>query len=324
MALRILVVDDHEAARRGIVSILTKRVDWHVCGEAADGIEAIERAKALRPDAVLMDVSLPNMDGLQAAREVRSHLPAAKIVILSQNDSSVVRQQAEQARADAYLGKDTLAQQLIPSIAALFPQSTPEAVPEQKGPSAIDSGNDVSPWLQSGGEMGDLIGKRDWAQTPLGPATSWSPALRMIVKFLLANRFPQLLWWGPEFCSVYNDAYIPILGTKHPWALGRPVSEVWKEIWHVLKPLIETPFSGGPATWMEDIPLEINRKGFFEETHFTILTVRCRMNPCVAESVVSWRPYTRLPRRLWVSAGCAPCEIWGRAQLSRGRRKMPA
>jgi signal transduction histidine kinase/CheY-like chemotaxis protein len=92
----------------------------------------------------------------------------------------------------------------------------------------------------------------------------------MIVKFILANRFPQLLWWGPEFCSVYNDAYIPILGAKHPWALGRPVSEVWNEIWHVLKPLIESPFSGGPATWMEDIPLEINRSGFFEETHFTI------------------------------------------------------
>mgnify|MGYP001162074420 CR=1 FL=1 len=118
--------------------------------------------------------------------------------------------------------------------------------------------------------MGELIRKTDWARTPLGPTTSWSPALRMIVKFLLANRFPQLLWWGSEFCSVYNDAYIPILGTKHPWALGRPVSEVWNEIWHVLKPLIETPFSGGPATWMEDIPLELKRRGFFEETHFTI------------------------------------------------------
>jgi PAS domain S-box-containing protein len=118
--------------------------------------------------------------------------------------------------------------------------------------------------------MGALMRAKNWSQTPLGATASWSPALRMIVNFLLANRFPQLLWWGPEFCSIYNDAYIPILGTKHPWALGRPVSEVWNEIWHVLRPLIETPFSGGPATWMEDIPLEINRRGFFEETHFTI------------------------------------------------------
>ena len=81
---------------------------------------------------------------------------------------------------------------------------------------------------------------------------------------------PIGLWWGPQFCGLYNDAYVPILGAKHPWAIGQPVSEVWLEIWHILKPLIETPFNGGPATWMEDIPLEINRLGFVEETHFTI------------------------------------------------------
>ena len=121
-----------------------------------------------------------------------------------------------------------------------------------------------------GGEMGSLMRSMDWSQTLLGAPENWSAALRMMANFLLANRFPQLLWWGPQFCSIYNDAYIPILGVKHPWALGRPVSEVWKEIWDVLKPLIETPFHGGPATWMEDIPLEINRRGFFEETHFTI------------------------------------------------------
>ncbi|WP_197414098.1 GAF domain-containing sensor histidine kinase [Terracidiphilus gabretensis] len=110
----------------------------------------------------------------------------------------------------------------------------------------------------------------DWTKTPLGPPDTWSPALRMMARFLLANRFPQLLWWGPQFCCLYNDAYIPILGTKHPWALGRPVSDVWEEIWHVLEPLIKTPFQGGPATWMEDLQLELNRRGFFEETHFTV------------------------------------------------------
>jgi len=119
-------------------------------------------------------------------------------------------------------------------------------------------------------EMAELIRTKDWAQTPLGPMSSWSPSLRMMVPFLLANRFPLLLWWGPEFCQIYNDAYRPILGTKHPHFLGRPVRECWSEIWHVLRPLIETPFRGGPSTWMEDIQLEINRYGFMEETHFTI------------------------------------------------------
>ena len=121
-----------------------------------------------------------------------------------------------------------------------------------------------------GGELGALMRAFDWSATPLGPAEAWSPALRMMVRFLLANRFPLLLWWGPQYISIYNDAYRPVLGTKHPWALGQPVSECWREIWHVLKPLIDTPFHGGPATWDDDIFLEINRYGFVEEAHFTI------------------------------------------------------
>lgn len=121
-----------------------------------------------------------------------------------------------------------------------------------------------------GGEMGELMRRMDWTATRLGPVETWSPALRMMVRFLLVNRFPLLLWWGPDFCQLYNDAYRPILGTKHPQFLGKPVRECWSEIWHVLEPLIRTPFEGGPATWMEDIPLEINRYGFKEETHFTI------------------------------------------------------
>jgi signal transduction histidine kinase/CheY-like chemotaxis protein len=118
--------------------------------------------------------------------------------------------------------------------------------------------------------MGSLIRSFDWSKTPIGPVEQWSSTLRTMVSFLLANRFPLLLWWGPRYISIYNDAYRPILGTKHPAALGQPVSEVWSEIWSVLKPLIDTPFEGGPATWMEDIELHINRHGFFEESHFTV------------------------------------------------------
>jgi len=124
--------------------------------------------------------------------------------------------------------------------------------------------------LPGGGEMGELIRTFDWSKTPLGPIVSWSPALLTMVRILLANRFPILLWWGSQYISIYNDAYIPILGKKHPWALGQPVTECWKEIWHILQPLIDTPFHGGPATWDDDIFLEINRYGFTEETHFTI------------------------------------------------------
>src|SRR5689334_23133079 len=85
--------------------------------------------------------------------------------------------------------------------------------------------------LSGGGEMGERIREFDWSKTPLGPIESWSPALLTMVRIMLANRFPLLLWWGPQYISIYNDAYIPVLGEKHPWALGQPVSECWKEIW---------------------------------------------------------------------------------------------
>ena len=119
-------------------------------------------------------------------------------------------------------------------------------------------------------ELGSLIRTKDWSTTPIGPPERWSPTLKTVVDFLIVNRFPLLLWWGPQYVSIYNDAYRPILGTKHPSALGQPFREVWTEIEHVVRPLIDAPFNGGPATWMDDILLEVKRHGFTEETHFTI------------------------------------------------------
>ncbi len=133
-----------------------------------------------------------------------------------------------------------------------------------------NSENDALGFLREGGEMAERIRAFDWSTTPIGPAESWSPALRMAIQLMLSNRLPMLLWWGPEYVSIYNDPYRPVLGNKHPWGLGRPVSECWQEIWHVLRPLIDIPFQGGPATWNEDILLVINRYGFNEETHWLI------------------------------------------------------
>ena len=130
--------------------------------------------------------------------------------------------------------------------------------------------SDSASWLVGGGEMGALMRAMDWAKTPLGPTETWSPVLKMMAPFILANRFPMLLWWGPDFCQLYNDAYRPILGTKHRQFLGRPTYECWSEVWHILRPLVETPFNGGPATWIEDFELELNRYSYLEESHFTI------------------------------------------------------
>ena len=121
-----------------------------------------------------------------------------------------------------------------------------------------------------GGEMGALMRSIDWSKTPLGPIAGWSQALRTMVGLLVRNRFPLLLWWGPQFVQLYNDAYRPIPGGKHPKSLGQPAAECWEEIWHVIGPMIEAPFRGEPATWSDDLELFIDRKGFVEETHFKV------------------------------------------------------
>src|SRR5882724_13161263 len=80
-SLRILLVDDHEPVRRGVRSLLSSHADWLVCGEAVDGLDAIEKAKALRPNVVLMDISMPRMNGLDATHILRRDMPGSKIVI---------------------------------------------------------------------------------------------------------------------------------------------------------------------------------------------------------------------------------------------------
>jgi signal transduction histidine kinase len=126
-------------------------------------------------------------------------------------------------------------------------------------------------FLKAGGEMGKLIRAFDWDNTPIGGPEEWSPALKTMLQIMLANRFPHILWWGPQYVQFYNDPYTPIPGTKHPdKVLGQRGCDCWSEIWHIIGPLVDRPFQGGPATWDEDILLEVHRHGFTEETHFTI------------------------------------------------------
>ena len=119
--------------------------------------------------------------------------------------------------------------------------------------------------------MAALMRAFDWSATSLGPPETWCPTLQVMTRMLLANSFPILLWWGPDFIQLYNDAYVPVLGLKHPHAaLGKPFRECWSEVYSVLGPLAQRPYEGGPATWIEDIPVELRRFGYPEEAHFTI------------------------------------------------------
>jgi signal transduction histidine kinase/ActR/RegA family two-component response regulator len=119
------------------------------------------------------------------------------------------------------------------------------------------------------GEMRALLRATDWSRTPLGPPDRWPRSLRTMAGVVLGSRFPMLLWWGPRLLQLYNDAYRPILGAKHPGSVAAPGSEVWSEIWHIIGPQAEGVLAGGPATWNEHLLLPMLRKGFLEETYFT-------------------------------------------------------
>src|SRR5687767_10293961 len=93
-----------------------------------------------------------------------------------------------------------------------------------------------------GGEAGELARSVDWSQTALGPVETWSQALRSTVALVLHNHSAMLLWWGPQFVQIYNDAYRLVLADKHPRAMGQPTSECWSEIWHIIGPMIRAPF----------------------------------------------------------------------------------
>ena len=115
--------------------------------------------------------------------------------------------------------------------------------------------------------MGSRIRAFDWSETPLGPPTEWPQALKTLVNLLLASTQPMFLAWGPDRTWLYNDAFIPILGRKHPAALGRPSMEVWAEAREVLEPMFARVFAGEPVS-IEDFSLGLDRQGRIEEAHF--------------------------------------------------------
>ncbi|WP_164704586.1 SpoIIE family protein phosphatase [Blastococcus litoris] len=117
-------------------------------------------------------------------------------------------------------------------------------------------------------ELQRMVLEHDWAATSLGPEEQWSPTLRTAVATCLNSRFPMLLMWGPELVMIYNDGYAPILGLRHPDALGERVVDVWPDVWDDIEPAIEEGLAGG-APHFEDRPLVMTRYGFAEECYFT-------------------------------------------------------
>ncbi|MDI6102143.1 SpoIIE family protein phosphatase [Actinoplanes sp. NEAU-A12] len=119
-------------------------------------------------------------------------------------------------------------------------------------------------------EVGADLAAVDWETTPLGPPGSWPQSLRTAVSILLSSRFSMWMAWGPRLTFFCNAAYRRnTLGRKYPWALGRPASEVWAEIWDDIGPRIDTVLRTGEATWDEALLLFVERSGYPEESYHT-------------------------------------------------------
>ena len=125
----------------------------------------------------------------------------------------------------------------------------------------------MADWLQHDGVMAQKIRNHDWASTSLGPLDGWPDVLKTTVALVLASHFPQSIVWGEDLITLYNDGFVPILGTK-PEALGRPFSDVWKEAWSEISGIADDAFAG-QATYIENFPLVIQRSVRPELAYFT-------------------------------------------------------
>jgi PAS domain S-box-containing protein len=134
---------------------------------------------------------------------------------------------------------------------------------------ADNAGATTLEFLSGGNTMGALMRAFDWSTTALGPAEAWPQSLKTSVSTCLNSRFAILIWWGKDLTKLYNDAYVPILGHKHPRALGAPGRQVWPEIWHIIGPMLEGVMERGEATWADNLLLELERDGYQEECYFT-------------------------------------------------------
>jgi PAS domain S-box-containing protein len=135
--------------------------------------------------------------------------------------------------------------------------------------SVLESQDGIPEFLIGGGEMGQRIRDFDWSKTSLGPVGTWPRSLRTCVQIMLTSRQPIWIGWGQELIKLYNDPYKAIVGGKHPWALGKPASVVWKDIWKDIESMLKQVMDENEGTYVESQLLIMERNGYPEETYYT-------------------------------------------------------
>ncbi|MBG7023019.1 response regulator [Pseudomonas aeruginosa] len=135
---------------------------------------------------------------------------------------------------------------------------------------APNSDRQAPRFLAHGGAVGELLGRLDAAASPLGPPDGWPASLRAALAMLLPAKAQIVLFWGAEFIALYNDAYAPSIGDKHPRALGRPAIENWRELWDDLEPLLRGVYETGETYAARDRAFYIERHGGGETVYFDV------------------------------------------------------
>ena len=123
-ALRILIADDHEVVRKGIRALLEGHPGWEVCGEAVDGRDAVEKAREFSPDLALLDIGMPNLNGLDAARQILKAAPRTRVLILSMHNSDQVVREVLEVGARGFILKSDAARDLVAAVEALQRRTT--------------------------------------------------------------------------------------------------------------------------------------------------------------------------------------------------------
>ena len=219
-SVRILIADDHEVVRRGVRSLLTSRKEWDVCGEAVDGRDAVKKAKELKPDVVVLDISMPHLNGFEAARLIHKEVPQSKILILSQHNVSEMLQTALDAGARGYVSKSEVSRDLLPAVEAII--------------------HNRSPFISQTGNNGDGISANAYSalsENTTGIAAQPGELELLAERSHLRELFMQLpaaigIMSGPaQRWSFVNPAYVRAVGRKSDKdLLGKTVRESLPEL----------------------------------------------------------------------------------------------
>ena len=161
-------------------------------------------------------------------------------------------------------------------------------------------------FLVGGGDMGDRTRSFDWSRTSLGPIASWPASLKTAVSIVLGCQYPLLIWWGDELLHFYNDGYVPVLGQRHPQALGQPAPQVWSEAWPIVGPQVQAVMERGHSYFNEETLVTMTRNGYQEEVYMTSPSAQSAI--IMAGSAASSAPARRRPNVWWTGVASRRCD----------------